>query len=123
MQRKKPDPTPRKKHARSGWKRATTDAPEALDMAIGDEVVGTLGPVKNSKQFEGRRYRILRTADGARYFVNSTAALEQSGLFEFPDGQTVLIVRTKDVPIKGQANPMKGYEVYTPEGNGEAEEE
>lgn len=104
-----------KKTSRKGWTKREDSPPEPLDMAVGDEVVGTLGPVKQSKQFD-RSYRILTTEDG-RYYLNESAALVQAGVFEMPTGQRVLIVRTKDVPIKGQANPMKGFDVYTPEGN------
>lgn len=93
----------------------------AFELEVGEEDTGILvGPARESRQFQGRRSRIIKT-DAGSFFLNGTAKLEQLGVMDLPGGTRIWIARGADVPIKGQASPMKDYMVAVL--NGKADED
>jgi len=89
--------------------------PEGLDIAVGDSITGTLGPVKQGTDMQGapRPYRLLTNDDG-NFYLNSNADLERKHIFDMPVGTTVCLTRTEDVQTK-YPNPMKTFAVAAPQ--------
>jgi hypothetical protein len=97
--------------AADGWQPVNDEAPQQLDLEVGEVIEGVMGPVKQGKY---NRYRILSTQvesskgshEPGRFFLQG-ASLER--LMDFPAGSMVRLKYTGEKDV-GKGNPMRDYQ-------------
>lgn len=107
MAPKKTVKKPANAKARKGERQLSMDQPERWEPEVGDEVTGTVGPVRKGKF---NNYRILRTPD-VNYFLNGAGLdfiMDETAL---ATGTTIRVVYLGEKETAYE-NPVKLYDVF-----------